>query len=182
VFEALAIPGLCLYRPKRHGDARGYFMETWSERVFSAEGLPAFLQDNEALSGPAGTVRGLHFQTDPFAQAKLLRCVAGAVFDVVVDIRRGSPAYGKHVSIDLLPETGSLFIPAGCAHGYCTTAPDTLIQYKVTAPYAPASEGGIAWDDPDLGIAWPVTTAAAVLSDRDRKWPRLSQMETPFSF
>jgi len=181
VFEALAIPGLRLYRPKRHGDARGYFMETWSERVFSAEGLPAFVQDNEALSGPAGTVRGLHFQTDPFAQAKLLRCVSGAVFDVVVDIRRGSPAYGKHVAIDLRPETGSLYIPTGCAHGYCTAAPDTLIQYKVTAPYAPASEGGIAWDDPALGISWPVTAAAAVLSERDRKWPRLSQLESPFS-
>ncbi len=182
MFEALAIPGLSLYAPKRHGDARGYFMETWSERAFAAKGLPRVVQDNEALSGPAGTVRGLHFQTDPYAQAKLLRCVSGAVFDVVVDIRRGSPAYGKHVAVELTPQIGAIFVPAGCAHGYCTLKPDTLVQYKVSAPYAPETEGGIAWDDPALAIKWPFALSAAILSERDRCWPRLADFQSPFAY
>lgn len=182
MFEALAIPGVRLYSPKRHGDQRGYFMETWSERVFAAEGLPSFVQDNEALSGPAGTVRGLHFQKDPHAQAKLLRCVSGAVLDVVVDLRHGSPAFGKHVAIELTSQTGAIFVPVGCAHGYCTLKPDTLVQYKVSAPYAPETEGGLAWDDPALGINWPVDPSAAILADRDRRWPRLADLAPVFTY
>jgi dTDP-4-dehydrorhamnose 3,5-epimerase len=182
VFEPLGIPGLRLYRPKHHGDARGYFAETWSERVFSAEGLPQFVQDNEVLSGPVGTVRGLHYQVSPFAQAKLLRCLSGGVFDVVVDIRKGSPTFAKHVAIELRRDTGALFVPVGCAHGYCTTVPDTLVQYKVSAPYAPGHEGGIAWSDPSLGIRWPVSPGEAVLSDKDKALPLLAEITSPFVY
>ena len=181
MFEELGIPGLCLHKPARHGDARGYFMETWSERVFSTSGLPAFVQDNEALSGAEGTLRGLHFQKPPFAQAKLIRCVFGAIFDVVVDLRHGSPAYGEHVVTVLNAESGALFVPAGCAHGYCTLASRTLVQYKVSAPYRPDHEGGLAWDDPELGIAWPLAARTPVLSDRDRKWPRFSELPALFT-
>jgi dTDP-4-dehydrorhamnose 3,5-epimerase len=180
--EALSIPGLSLYRPRRHDDARGYFVETWSERVFSADGRPGFVQDNEVFSAAEGTVRGLHFQTPPFAQAKLLRCIAGAVFDVVVDIRRGSPTYGKHVGIELRPNTGSLFMPAGVAHGYCSLVPDTLVLYKVSAPYAPEHEGGIAWDDPALEISWPIDVTSAILSERDKRLPRLADLQSPFVY
>lgn len=182
MFESLHIPGVRLYTPKRFGDARGYFMEAWSERAFSAEGLPGFVQDNEVLSATAGTVRGLHYQTEPFGQAKLLRCVVGAVFDVIVDIRRGSPAFGKHVGIELRPDGGSLYMPVGVAHGYCTLVPGTLIQYKVSAPYAPNHEGGIAWDDPALAISWPVSPGAAVVSDRDRAQPSLASITSPFDY
>ena len=181
MFQPLGIPGLLLHTPKRHGDGRGYFMETWSARAFDGHGLPAFVQDNEALSKEQGTLRGLHFQRPPFAQAKLIRSLAGAIFDVVVDLRVGSPSFGKHVAAELRPETGSLFVPAGCAHGYCTLEPDTLVQYKVSAPYAPDYEGGLAWDDPELAIPWPDVARKPVLSDRDRKWPRLSELPVMFS-
>ncbi len=182
MFEALSIPGVRLYTPKPSTDARGYFMEVWSERVFAAAGLPSFAQDNEVLSISVGTVRGLHFQRDPFAQAKLVRCIAGAVFDVIVDIRRGSPTFGKHCGVELRPDTGSLFMPVGVAHGYCTLVPRTLVQYKVSGPYSPSHEGGIAWDDPDLAIKWPVTSGVAIVSDRDRAQPRLSDIRPPFVY
>ena len=182
MFTAFDIPGVRLYTPRRFGDARGYFMEAWSERVFAAEGLPGFVQDNEVLSESAGTVRGLHFQTDPFGQAKLLRCIVGAVFDVVVDIRRGSPTFGKHVGIELRPDTGALYLPVGMAHGYCTLVRGALVQYKVSAPYAPNNEGGIAWDDPALGISWPIAAASAVLSEKDKQLPRLADLQSPFVY
>jgi dTDP-4-dehydrorhamnose 3,5-epimerase len=178
MFEPLAIPDLILVRPKRFGDERGWFCETFSLRVAASRGWPNFVQDNESLSTQANVVRGLHFQRAPFAQAKLVRCVQGALFDVAVDIRPNSPTYGRHVVTQLSAENGAqLFIPAGFAHGFCTLAPNTLAHYKVSAPYAADFEGGIAWDDPVLGIAWPVGLSDAILSDRDRCHPTLSQAE-----
>ena len=129
----------------------------------------------------AGTLRGLHFQKNPHAQAKLLRCISGALLDVVVDIRKDSPAFGKHISIQLTPQTGAIFVPVGCAHGYCTLKPDTLVQYKTSAQYAPETEGGLAWDDPALGIDWPVDPSVAIVSDRDRHWPRLCDLPDVFT-
>jgi dTDP-4-dehydrorhamnose 3,5-epimerase len=181
MFEELAIPGLRLVRPHRHQDARGVFVETYSEAAFVQAGLPRFVQDNESLSRQRGTVRGLHFQKDPLAQAKLVRCTQGAMFDVAVDIRRGSPTFGKHAALTMSAGDGMLlFIPVGFAHGFCTLEPDTMVQYKVSAPYSPGHDAGIAWDDPALGIDWPVRPASAVLSDKDRRFPRLADL--PFTF
>jgi dTDP-4-dehydrorhamnose 3,5-epimerase len=177
VFETLDIPGLLLARLNRHEDPRGVFIETYSETAFAKAGLPRFVQDNESLSRNKGTVRGLHFQTDPYAQAKLVRCTQGSMFDVAVDIRRGSPTFGKHAALTLSAGDGLLlFVPVGFAHGFCTLEPDTVVQYKVSAPYAPGNDAGIAWDDPALGIDWPVKPAAAVLSDKDRRLPRLADL------
>jgi dTDP-4-dehydrorhamnose 3,5-epimerase len=170
---ALAIPDVKLITPRRVGDQRGFFSETFNRHRFAEAGLIAdFVQDNHSLSRPRGTVRGLHFQRPPFAQAKLVRVLRGAVFDVVLDIRAGSPTYGHHVVVALSAAAGAqLLIPEGFAHGFCTTEPDTEVFYKVSRDYAPAHEGGILWNDPGLRIAWPVDAAQAVLSDRDRNWP-----------
>ena len=179
----LDIPDVVLIRPTRHGDARGYFVETFNARLFGREVTEAaFVQDNEALSAQAGTVRGLHFQRPPTAQGKLVRALKGCIFDVAVDIRRGSPTFGRHVSTRLTAETGDqLWVPPGFAHGYCTTEPDSIIAYKVTEFYSAADDGGIAWDDPALGIDWPVAPGAAVLSDKDRKLPRLADLPAVFT-
>jgi dTDP-4-dehydrorhamnose 3,5-epimerase len=170
---SLAIPDVKLITPRRVGDARGFFAETFNRHRFAEAGLFAdFVQDNHSLSRPRGTVRGLHFQRPPFAQAKLVRVLRGAVFDVVLDIRPASPTYGRHAAIALSAATGAqLLIPEGFAHGFCTTEADTEVLYKVSRDYAPDHEGGILWNDPGLGIAWPVAAEQAVLSDRDRKWP-----------
>jgi len=172
------IPGVRLVRYRRHGDARGWLAETWSRRAFAAAGIDAdFVQDNHSYSAEPGTVRGLHFQRPPAAQAKLVRVLAGAVLDVAADIRPGSPTFGRHVAVRLsADEPAMLFVPEGFAHGFCTLAPDTEVAYRVTAPYAPELEGGVAWDDPDLAVPWPVDPAAAVLSERDRRWPRLADL------
>jgi dTDP-4-dehydrorhamnose 3,5-epimerase len=183
VFEPLAIPGPLIVRPKVHRDVRGYFVETYVEAACEKAGLPRFVQDNESMSRERGTIRGLHFQTDPFAQAKLVRCIAGSILDVAVDIRRGSPTFGRHVSLTLSAGDGlSLFVPVGFAHGFCTLEPDTVVQYKVSAPYAPANDAGIAWDDPALGIDWPVSPSAVVLSDKDRRLPRLADLPAAFAW
>jgi len=183
VFEPLAIPGLVLVRPKRHEDSRGSFIETFSQAAFAEAGLPHFMQDNESLSRKRGTVRGLHFQTDPFAQAKLIRCTQGSMFDVAIDIRRGSPTFGRHVALTMSADDPALmFVPVGFAHGFCTLEPDTVVQYKVSAPYAPTNDHGIAWDDPALGIDWPVSPAEAVLSDRDRRHPSFADLPAVFAW
>lgn len=172
IFSPLSIADVLLVRTPRHADARGWFSETHRADQFTERGLPAFIQDNEVMSFAAGTVRGLHFQRGPFAQAKLVRCLTGAIHDVAVDIRAGSQTFGRHVAIRLDAATGDqVFIPAGFAHGYCTLTPEALVAYKVSAPYAPAHEGGVLWNDPALGIAWPVTAGKAVLSERDRQLP-----------
>lgn len=183
-FTRLAIPDVVLVQPVRHGDGRGYFCETYKKPEFDAFGIDlTFVQDNESLSRQVGVVRGLHFQTSPMAQVKLVRVLRGAIYDVAVDIRKGSPSYGKWVAVTLTAEEGNqLFIPHGFAHGFCTLEPDTLIAYKVDAPYSRPHDAGIAFDDPDLAIDWPINAAEAVLSDKDRVQPRLRDYDSPFAY
>lgn len=174
-----------LIEAKRFGDARGWFTEVYSERAYDAMGVTCrFVQDNHSYSAPAYTLRGLHFQTPPFGQDKLVRCIRGRIFDVAVDVRNGSPTYGKWVSAELSAENGrQLFVPIGFLHGFLTLAPDTEVTYKVSAPYAPANDGGIAWDDPDIGIAWPLPQGAAPeLSGKDAIQPRLADWTSPFDY
>lgn len=182
-FTRLAIPDVILVQPVRRGDDRGYFCETYKKPEFDAFGIDiAFVQDNESLSREVGVVRGLHFQTPPMAQAKLVRAVRGAIFDVAVDIRKGSPTYGQWVAATLTAAGGEqLLVPHGFAHGFCTLEPDTLVAYKVDAPYAPANDAGIRWDDPALGIDWPVAAGGAILSGKDRVAPLLHDYATPFT-
>ena len=177
MFTPLAITDVILIQPNRFGDARGWFSETFSSHLMKEGGFPDFIQDNESLSVMPGTIRGLHYQLKPFGQAKLVRCVRGALVDVALDIRPNSPTFGRHVSTRLSADANDqILIPDGFAHGFCTLEPNTLIQYKVSAPYAPNHQGGIAWDDPALQIDWPVASSAAILSDRDRQHPALSQV------
>ncbi|KAF0241232.1 MAG: dTDP-4-dehydrorhamnose 3 [Planctomycetota bacterium] len=170
-FQPLPIPGLVLARPRVFPDARGSFMESWRRDEFERAGIRAdFIQDNVAVSTQRGVLRGLHFQRDPHAQAKLVRCSKGRVFDVVVDLRPASPSRGRHFAIELCADSPALlFVPRGFAHGYVTLTEEAVVEYKVDAPYAPSAEGGVAWNDPALGIDWPVK--APLLSDRDRGWP-----------
>jgi dTDP-4-dehydrorhamnose 3,5-epimerase len=184
MFESLPIAGLIVIRTRRFSDARGYVSETFSAARLAEGGIrDTFVQENESLSSRTGTVRGLHFQKPPHAQAKLVRCLRGAIFDVAVDIRVGSPTFGRHAAVEVSAASGDqLYIPAGFAHGFCTLEPDTLVLYKLGAAYAPQSEGGIAWDDPAIGIRWPVKAGEAVLSDRDRALPRLAEIRSPFTF
>ena len=182
--ESLAIPEVRILRPQRHGDARGFFSETWSRQALAAAGIAIdFVQDNHAYSAAPGTVRGLHFQTPPFAQAKLVRVVRGAIFEVAVDIRVGSPTYGRHVSAVISAEGwNQILLPVGFAHGLATLEPDTEVLYKVSAPYAPAHDKGLLWNDPALGIDWPVAEAAAIVSEKDRAQPRLTELPAWFAF
>jgi len=181
-FTPLAIPAVILVRPRRFGDERGWFMETWSRRVFAEGGIDAeFVQDNQSFSAQVGTVRGLHFQVPPTPQAKLVRVVRGAIFDVAVDLRRGSPTYGRWCGATLTAAGGEqLFVPRGFAHGFCTVEPDTEVAYKVDGPYDPACDRGLAWDDPTLAVTWPVAPGAAVLSAKDKAQPAFAGFDTPF--
>ena len=175
---------LFVFSPKRFLDERGWFSETFSARVFSWH-VPAvtFVQDNRSLSRNAGTVRGLHFQSPPHAQAKLISCPRGAIFDVAVDLRVGSPTFGQHCSIELSAENGrQIFIPVGFAHGLMTLTPDTEVEYKVSDFYAPASEHGLAHNDPALEIAWPTTGRDTHLSPKDAILPSLAQLASPFAY
>jgi dTDP-4-dehydrorhamnose 3,5-epimerase len=173
----LALPEALLITPKRHGDARGWFAETWSEKLMGEAGLAnPFVQDNQAFNAKKGTLRGLHFQTAPHAQGKLVRVLKGAIYDVAVDVRPGSASYGRWVAAELTAVGGEqLFVPRGFAHGYCTLEDDTELFYKVDGAYAPQLEGGVAWNDPDLAIAWPLS-GEPVLSEKDRKLPRLKDL------
>lgn len=184
IVEPLAIPEVMRLRPRRFGDSRGYFAEVFSARVFCDRVAKVdFVQDNEALSGAAGTLRGLHFQRPPMAQGKLVRVIKGAIIDVAVDIRRGSPTYGHYVSARLDGADGDqLWVPAGFAHGYCTLEPDTLVAYKVTDSYSPAHDGGILWNDPALGIKWPDVAGGPILSDKDLKLPPLADLPEIFVY
>lgn len=178
------IPGVLLIKPKRIEDTRGFFMETYSRSAFEAAGITVeFVQDNHSRSEVAGTVRGLHFQAPPYAQVKLLRCAAGRIFDVATDIRRGSPTYGLHVTAELSAASGwQLLIPEGFAHGFATLEPGTEVQYKVSAGYSRAHDAGIYWNDPALAISWPINTAEALLSEKDKTLPLLSDFRSPFEY
>lgn len=180
--KSLAIPGVKLVIPKVFGDQRGFFTETYNRRTFAAAGIPdEFVQDNHSLSREHGVVRGLHFQMPPHAQGKLVRVIRGSIFDVAVDIRAGSPSYLLHVSAVLSAENHQqLYVPPGFAHGFATLEPDTEVVYKVTDFYVPAVDRGVLWNDPALGIVWPVTADAAVLSEKDRNAPLLATLPPPF--
>ena len=174
---------LKLYDLIRHGDHRGFFAETYNRNKYSEFGIDVeFVQDNHSLSREVGTLRGLHFQAPPHAQAKLVRCGRGAIFDVAVDIRLGSATYGKWEGYELTAENGEqLYVPVGFAHGFVTLEPDSEIVYKCSDYYAPETEGAILWNDPDIGIDWP-TDADPILSKKDAVAPLLSDLESPFVF
>lgn len=180
--QRFAIEGPALITPKRHGDHRGWFAETWNAADWAAAGLPdvTWLQDNEAFSAAPATLRGLHFQAPPHAQAKLVRCVRGEIFDAIVDIRKASPTFGHSIGVRLTASGGEqLYVPEGFAHGYQTIRTDTLVAYKVNAPYAPESEGGLFWADTKAAIDWPKPDDV-VMAGRDFNLPTLAELDSPF--
>lgn len=170
--------------PQRHVDERGWFSETFHAQRLSALGIAhPFVQDNQSNSKHAGTLRGLHFQLPPAAQAKLISVVRGRIFDVAVDLRRGSPTYGNHITTELSAETGhQLYIPVGFAHGFLSLEDDVLVMYKASDYYAPAHDSGIRWNDPDIATAWPCTDADVIVSDKDRRLPLLKEFVSPFAY
>jgi len=180
----LGLPGLLLLKPRRFADSRGYFVETYNERTLSGIGIAAgFVQDNESFSTVRGTIRGLHFQLPPASQAKLVRVLQGSVYDVAVDLRIGSPGYGRWASATLTADGGEqLFVPHGFAHGFCTLQPDTVVAYKVDDFYAPASDSGLIWNDAALAIDWPVGVEQAVLSEKDMRLGRFADFQSPFRY
>ena len=175
------IEGVVVIEPRVFDDARGYFFESYSKRRFDEAVRPIeFVQDNESMS-TRGVIRGLHFQRPPFSQSKLVRCVRGAVLDVVVDIRRGSPTYGSHVAVELTGENRrQLFVPRGFAHGFAVLSDEAVFQYKCDNYYHPESEGGISIADRSLGIDWRIDPAEAILSEKDLRNPMLRDFESPF--
>ena len=170
--------------PVRFGDARGFFSEIFREDALAQHGIDIrFVQENHSHSAAKGVLRGLHFQTPPAAQAKLVRVGAGAILDVAVDIRAGSPSFGRHVTVVLDADTGNqLLVPEGFAHGFCTLVADTQVLYKVNRYYSAEHDRGLAWNDPALGIAWPVAESEAVLSDKDRRQPLLADLPAYFRY
>ena len=178
-----ALEGVVIIEPRVFKDARGYFFESFSQREFDEKVRPIqFVQDNESMSS-YGVMRGLHFQRPPFTQSKLVRCVKGAVLDVAVDIRKGSPTYGQHVAVELTEDNHrQLFIPRGFAHGFAVLSETAVFQYKCDNFYAPDHEGAVAWDDPDLGIDWKIPASAVILSDKDRKHPQLKDAPWLFDY
>ncbi|MEQ8897065.1 MAG: dTDP-4-dehydrorhamnose 3,5-epimerase [Roseovarius sp.] len=180
--ETTKLGGVLILTPQRHGDTRGFFSESWNRRRLEEAGISAeFVQDNHSLSAKAGTVRGLHFQAPPHAQAKLVRCGRGRLFDVAVDIRKGSPTFGQWMGVELSFENGKqLYLPEGFLHGFATREPDTEILYKCTDYFAPECDGAVRFDDPDLGIDWGIDTGAAVLSDKDAAAPLFREFDSPF--
>ena len=182
--ESTAIKGVLVVTPKRFEDDRGWFVETYTRKALAERGFDKeFVQDNHSLSKSAGTVRGLHFQAEPFAQDKMVRCVRGSAVDIVVDIRHGSPTFGKHVAVEMSADNGvQVLLPVGMAHGFCTTMPNTEITYKVTNYYSKDHDGGIFWNDPALGIEWPVEGSRAEVSEKDAKAPRLADTPPLFRY
>ncbi len=177
------VPDVWLITPKRFGDDRGFFYESYNRDTLAEAGfVRPFLQDNHSMSARRGTVRGLHFQAPPMAQDKLLRVVRGAILDVAIDIRRGSPTFGRSVSVELSDENGhQLLVPRGFAHGFMTLTDRAEVLYKVTAFYAPESEGGLLWNDPELNLDWPLAAAKTTVNARDAGWPCLADLQSPFS-
>jgi dTDP-4-dehydrorhamnose 3,5-epimerase len=178
--DPTALPDVLILTPRRFGDARGWFMEAWNADAMAKAGLDLpWVQDNHSFSAAKGTLRGLHYQSPPRAQDKLVRCSRGAILDVAVDIRAGSPTYGAWVGVELSAENArQLLVPKGFLHGFLTLTDDVEVQYKCTDLYAPAHDGAVRWDDPAIGINWGVT--APILSDKDAKAPLLAQIGTPF--
>lgn len=178
------IPDVKVMVLKKFGDERGFFSETYNKTEFKEAGIDTvFVQDNQSLSRDAGVVRGLHFQRPPFVQAKLVRVTRGAIFDVVVDLRRDSPTFKRHVHrVISAAEWNQIYVPVGFAHGFCTLEPETEVIYKVSARYAPDHEEGILWNDPDLGIPWPLGAADAVVSDKDKGQPALRDITAGLPF
>ncbi len=181
--QSTAIADVKLVRPKRHGDHRGFFSEVFNRDALVGAGLDlGFIQDNHSRSAKRGTLRGLHFQTPPFAQTKLVRVLRGAILDVAVDLRHGSATFGRHVAVELSEDNwDQLLVPRGFAHGFVTLTDDVEVFYKVDAPYAPAHDKGVCWDDPDLGIDWPVAPEDVVLSAKDAAQPRFRDLPVMFT-
>jgi dTDP-4-dehydrorhamnose 3,5-epimerase len=181
IFSPTKIANVIVIEPRVFPDERGFFMETYKRSEFAAHGIGAqFMQCNQSRSA-RGILRGLHFQKPPKAQGKLVRVISGAIFDVAVDLRRGSPTYGQWVGVELTAANNKmLYAPSGFAHGFCVVSAEADIAYMASEEYAPTLESGIAWDDPDLKIAWPV--APPQLSERDRKWPRLRDADAGFNY
>lgn len=184
IFQSTAIAGVKLISPTKLGDVRGYFMETFRKEFFwNNIGTFDFVQDNQSMSAQVGTIRGLHFQVDPRAQGKLVSCIHGALLDVAVDIRTGSPTYGQFISEELSAENAcQLWVPPGFAHGFCTLKPYTVVSYKVTDYYSPAHDRGLLWNDPAIGIEWPVSPDKATVSEKDQKQPLLSDLGDVFTY
>lgn len=180
----LEIPDVKLIEPVRHGDHRGFFSEIYNRETFHAAGIDLeFVQENYSLSVEANTVRGLHFQTGPFEQDKLVQVVRGAILDFVVDLRAGSPWFGRYVSAEISAANWrQILVPRGFAHGLVTLEPDTAVMYRVTGHYSAAHDTGVRWNDPDIGIEWPVNEADAILSDKDRQLPFLADCATLFEY
>lgn len=180
----LSIPDVKILEPERFGDERGFFSETYNRRTWAKCGIELeFVQDNHSLSRPKGTIRGLHYQSPPFAQDKLVRVIRGSILDVAVDLRQGSPTYGKHVAAVISAQAwNQILVPIGFAHGFCTLEADTELVYKVTNYYSLEHDLGLLWKDPDLGIKWPVSEEGSVLSPKDRGLPRLGEIVSPFAY
>jgi len=180
--EALAIPEVKLLWPRQFGDDRGFFSETWNRATLRNAGIDIdFIQENQSMSRSVGTVRGLHFQAAPFAQDKLIRVLSGRIYDVAVDIRKGSPTYGQCVGAEISADGwNQIFVPVGFAHGFCTLEPDTHVAYLVNAHWSAEAEGSILWNDPDLAIDWPVRAEDAVLADKDRAAQSFKSFNSPF--
>lgn len=181
--EKTILPGVLVITPDRFGDARGFFSESWNKARLAEAGISLeFVQDNHSMSAAVGTLRGLHMQTPPHAQAKLVRCGRGRLFDVAVDIRKGSPTFGRWVGVELSFENGKqLLIPAGFLHGFVTREPDTEVVYKCSDYYAPDCDRSVRFDDPDIGIEWGLT-GEPILSEKDAMAPRLGDLDTPFVY
>lgn len=180
--EALTIPDVKLITPPRFTDPRGFFSETWNQGRFADAGVAGpFIQDNHAVSTEAGVLRGLHCQIGPNAQGKLVRCVRGAIYDVAVDVRHGSPTFGKYVGAEISAENWTqIWVPVGFLHAYCTLTAETEVIYKVTGVYDKAAERGVIWNDPDIGIDWPLSADKVILSDKDKALPRLRALPVLF--
>jgi dTDP-4-dehydrorhamnose 3,5-epimerase len=176
------IPDVKIIKPRKHGDHRGFFSETYNKKALAEAGITLdFVQDNHSLSAEKGVIRGLHFQTAPFAQDKLVRVIRGSVLDVAVDLRKSSPTFGHHVSAVLSAEEwNQILVPIGFGHGFCTLEPNTEVIYKVTNYYAPQCDRGLFWNDPQLGIRWPVSEQEAILSDKDKRQPRFAELRDLF--
>lgn len=182
--EQTKLPGVLILTPKRHGDDRGFFSECWNSRTYAENGIEInYVQDNHSFNNEVGVIRGMHAQRPPHPQIKLVRCGHGLLFDVVVDVRAGSPTYGQWIGCELSFENGrQLLVPAGCLHGFMTLLPGTEIIYKCSDYYAPETECSLRFDDPDIGIKWPLGGVTPILSDKDKAAPLLKDFKSPFTY